>query len=68
MTVRIVLPIALLCLGACAGLAAYGALSNLWADYQDSATSTYLRFGLPWLALCLAALVSAVQLVRRGRG
>jgi hypothetical protein len=36
-------------------------------DYEDSATWTYLRFGLPWLALCLAALVSAAQLVRRRR-
>jgi hypothetical protein len=65
--VRIVLAIGLLAVGVVAGMAAYGALSNLWADYQDSPTSTYLLFGLPALGLCIAALVSAAILARRPR-
>ncbi len=48
-----------------AGLFALGALSNLWADYQDSPTSTYLLFGLPPLAICLAAVAAAVRLWRK---
>jgi hypothetical protein len=40
-------------------------LQNLWADYQDSTTSTYLLFGLPLLALSLAALVSAIAVLRK---
>ena len=46
---------------------AYGALSNLWADYQDSPTSTYLLIGLPALALMFAALVAAASLLLRRR-
>ena len=42
---------------------AWGALSNLWADYQDSPTSTYLLIGLPLLAFSLAALVSAIAVL-----
>ncbi len=62
---RIVLAIGLVVLGVLSGLAAYGALHNLWADYQDSPTSTYLLIGLPALALCITALVGAVLLARR---
>ena len=61
---RIVLAIALLLVGVVSGMLAYGALSNLWADYQDSPTSTYLLIGLPALALSAATLVSAALLVR----
>jgi hypothetical protein len=57
---RVLIPI-----GVFAGLVAYGALSNLWADYQDSSTSTYLLIGLPALAACVAALVGAVHVLRR---
>jgi hypothetical protein len=40
-------------------------LQNLWADYQDSSTSTYLMFGLPLLAFSVAALVGAVAVLLR---
>ena len=53
--------------GVIAGLFAYGALQNLWADYKDSPVSTYLLVGVPWLVLCLAALYGAVWLVRGAR-
>jgi hypothetical protein len=62
---RLVVAAALLALAVAAGVFAWGVLSNLWADYQDSATSTYLLFGLPLLALSVAALVGAVTLLRR---
>ena len=48
-----------------AGLFAWGVLSNLWADYQDSPTSTYLLLGLPALAVCLAAVGATIRLWRR---
>jgi hypothetical protein len=48
-----------------AGLAAIGALWNLWADYQDSPTSTYLLIGLPSLALSVAAVAAGVLVLRR---
>jgi hypothetical protein len=47
-----------------AGMLAFGALSNLWADYQDSETGTYLVIGLPALAVCIVALFAAVQIWR----
>jgi hypothetical protein len=53
-------------LGLAAGVAAWGVLKNLWADYQDSPTSTYLMMGLPLLAFSVAALVSAVAVLRKG--
>ena len=49
-----------------AGLLAWGALSNLWADYRDSPTSTYLLYGLPALLVAVAALLQAGRLWRRG--
>jgi len=54
----------LLVAAAGAGTLAWGALSNLWADYRDSPTSTYLMVGLPALAGCLAALAAAARLWR----
>jgi hypothetical protein len=47
-----------------AGMLAIGALSNLWAEYQDSETRTYLVIGLPALGVCVAALFAAVQIWR----
>jgi hypothetical protein len=55
----------LLVVGAGAGAVAWGALSNLWADYQDSPSSTYLMVGLPALTLCLAALLAAASIWRQ---
>jgi hypothetical protein len=48
-----------------AGLLSYGALSNLWADYQDSTTGTYLEVGLPWLALAFSFAVAAIVVLRK---
>jgi hypothetical protein len=47
-----------------AGAFAWGALQNLFASYKDSPIATYLLIGLPWLALCLAALYGAARLFR----
>ena len=55
----------LVVLAVAAGYFAWGVLSNLWADYQDSATSTYLMFGLPFLAVSLAALAGAAFVLRK---
>jgi len=52
-------------LAALAAVIAYGPLHNLWADYQDSPTSTYLLFGLPFVEIALAALAGAVMTLRR---
>jgi hypothetical protein len=46
-------------------LFAYGALANLWADYQDSPTATYLEIGLTWVALSVWAVAVAVSILRR---
>jgi hypothetical protein len=54
----------LIAISGAAALLAFGALSNLWADYQDSTTGTYLVIGLPALAVCLATLFAAVQIWR----
>jgi hypothetical protein len=62
---RVVLGGLLIAVAAISGVAAFGALENLFADYQDSPSSTYLMIGLPCLALCVAALVSLVGLWRR---
>jgi hypothetical protein len=62
---RIALAVVLAVVGVYAGWFAYGVLQYLWADYKDSPTSTYLLFGLPPLALCIAALISAAILIRR---
>jgi hypothetical protein len=47
-----------------AGLVAFGALANLWADDQDSGTGTYLAIGLPALSICIVALFAALQIWR----
>ena len=57
----------LLVVAIAAGLLAWGALSNLWSDYQDSETSTYLLYGVPSLLVALAALFAAARLWRGDR-
>jgi hypothetical protein len=48
-----------------AAVLSWGALRNLFDDYQDSPTWTYLLFGLPWLVVAGGALAGAVHLKRR---
>jgi len=55
----------LLLVAAACGLMAFGALQNLWADYQDSTTATYLIIGLPLLAFSIALVALAVRLLWR---
>ena len=62
---RFLLATVLIAVALLSGALAYGALSNLWADYQDSQPSTYLLLGLPPLALGVAAAAGAVMLLRR---
>jgi hypothetical protein len=63
--VWIVVALVLLVLAGVSGTLAWGALSNLWADYKDSPDSTYLAVGLPALAVAAAALAGAVAALRR---
>jgi hypothetical protein len=42
-----------------------GPLSNLWSDYKDSTTGTYLLLGLPFLALSIASAIAAIGVLRR---
>jgi hypothetical protein len=63
--VKIALAVVLAAVGILAGLLGFSILQNLWADYQDSPTSTYLLFGLPPLVLGLGALYGAATLIRR---
>jgi hypothetical protein len=44
---------------------AYGALSNLWADYQDSPAWVYVIFGGFFAVLSAASLVGVALLLRR---
>jgi uncharacterized membrane protein len=60
--------LALLSLAVLAGMLAWGSLSNLWSDYQDSSTSTYLLIGIPSLLVALAALYGAARVWRDGSG
>ena len=46
-------------------IVAWGPLHNLWADYKDSPDSTYLIFGLPFVAVALICFASAVFVLRR---
>jgi hypothetical protein len=55
----------LLVVAAGCAFVAYGPLQNLWSDYRDSPTSTYLLFGLPPLAVSIAALVAAIRALRK---
>ena len=56
-----------------AGFIAWGALSKLWGDYQDSPAITYVLFGGSFALLSIASLVALARLLgwgqgRRGRG
>jgi hypothetical protein len=44
---------------------AWGALSNLWADYQDSPTATDVLFGGAFAILSAAALAALGLLLGR---
>jgi hypothetical protein len=55
----------MLAIAAFSGLMAFGMLQNLWADDADNSRGVYLAVGLPFLAACIAALVSAVGVWRR---
>lgn len=46
--------------GACV-FVSLGPLHNLWSDYQDSPTITYLVLGLPPLALGIVLFAVAVR-------
>ena len=56
----------LLGLAGVAGMLAFGALQNLWSDYRDSSTSTYLLIGVPSLLVALAALYLAARIWQEG--
>jgi hypothetical protein len=62
---RVLLSGLLVAIAAAAGFVALGILQNLLPNQGDSGTGFYLLAGLPFLALCIAALVSAVGLWRR---
>jgi hypothetical protein len=55
----------LACVAVASAFPAYGALSNLWADYQDSPAWVYVLFGGPFAVLSVAALVGLALLLRR---
>ena len=61
--VRVAAAIVLVLLGCSAAFIAWGPLQNLFG-YRDSPVATYLLFGLPWLALAVAAFVAAWRLIR----
>jgi hypothetical protein len=61
--VRVAAAIILVLLGCGATFVAWGPLQNLFG-YRDSPVATYLLFGLPWLALAVAAFVAAWRLIR----
>jgi hypothetical protein len=62
--VRVVAAFVFTAVAVLAALLAWGALSNLWADYQDSPASTYLTIGGLALAASAAALFAAWRLWR----
>jgi hypothetical protein len=49
------------------GVLAYGALSNLWADYRDSTIATYIFIGAFCLVMCVLALFGLFLLWGRRR-
>ena len=63
---RWIATLVLLGLAGVAGMLAVGALQNLWSDYRDSSTSTYLLVGVPSLAVALTALYLAARIWRDG--
>jgi hypothetical protein len=61
---RIAAVVYLIVFASVAALLALGALSNLWSDYQDSPTSTYLGIGVPALVAAVVAVIAAVRIWR----
>lgn len=57
----------LICAGALSAFVSWGPLGNLFEEYQDSAVSTYLVFGLPLLIGGLVAIVAGIWLLARSR-
>ena len=62
--VRVVAAVILILLGCGAALMAWGPLQNLFG-YRDSAVSTYLLFGLPWILLAVAAFAVVWPMLTR---
>lgn len=54
--------------GAVLVVVSLGPLSNLFAEYQDSAASTYLVAGLPFLILGLAGIIGGIVALARSAG
>ena len=63
---RFIWTAALVLLAGAAGMLAWGSLQNLWSDYRDSETSTYLLYGIPSLLIALAALYGVARVWRGG--
>jgi hypothetical protein len=55
----------LACVAVAFAFPAYGALSNLWADYQDSPAWVYVLFGGVSAVVSVASLVGVALLLRR---
>lgn len=62
---RWVAAVLLACVAVASVFPAYGALSNLWADYQDSPAWVYVIFGGFFAVLSAASLVGVALLLRR---
>ena len=61
---RIAAVVYLLLFAAVAALVALGALANLWSDYHDGSTSTYLMIGVPALLVAAVAAFAAARIWR----
>lgn len=53
------------CVAVASVFPAYGALRNLWADYQDSPAWVYVNFGGFFAVIAAASLAGVVFLLRR---
>jgi hypothetical protein len=62
--VRTLAAVLLVLFGCAAALLAWGPLQNLFG-YRDSAVSTYLLVGLPWLVVAVVAFANAWRLFTR---
>jgi len=56
---RAALAVILVTVAGVAGYASWGVLQNLFADYREGATSTYLLLGLPLGAVSIGCLAAA---------
>ncbi|HTU14649.1 MAG TPA: hypothetical protein VMF31_05580 [Solirubrobacterales bacterium] len=63
---RLLVGIAAICFGLFCIVMSWGALGNLFADYQDSPVSTYLLVGGAEIALGLAFIVTGYFALPRG--